>query len=113
LFEFEKSPKPAYTFFLPKLIHNFLCENNISNTSSIFQNLAKESKQSPVGEKSPNLTTLLLARKNELVFDQSLEQGCQMVYFQTKNPNLGKFWRALDWTMLIYFMTIWNILRAF
>jgi hypothetical protein len=21
-------------------------------------------------------------------------QGCQMVSFQTKNPNLGKFWRA-------------------
>jgi hypothetical protein len=24
-----------------------------------------------------------------------LVQGCQMVCFQTKNPNLGKFWRAL------------------
>jgi hypothetical protein len=23
-------------------------------------------------------------------------QGCQMAYFQTKNPNLGKFWRDLD-----------------
>jgi hypothetical protein len=23
-------------------------------------------------------------------------QGCQMVYFQTKNPNLGKFLMALD-----------------
>jgi hypothetical protein len=23
-------------------------------------------------------------------------QGCQMVYFQTINSNLGKFWRALD-----------------
>jgi hypothetical protein len=23
------------------------------------------------------------------------QQGCQMVYFQTKNPNLGKFWMAL------------------
>jgi hypothetical protein len=32
-----------------------------------------------------------------------------MVYFQTKNPNLGKFWRALVWKMLIYFMDIWNI----
>jgi hypothetical protein len=39
-----------------------------------------------------------------------LEQGCQMVYFQTKNPNLGKFWRALELKMLVYFMTIWNIL---
>jgi hypothetical protein len=40
-------------------------------------------------------------------------QGCQMVYFQTKNPNLGKLWRALDWIMLIYFMAIWNILQTF
>jgi hypothetical protein len=36
-----------------------------------------------------------------------------MVCFQTKNPNLGPFWRALDWKMLIYFMAIWNIWRTF
>jgi hypothetical protein len=50
-------------------------------------------------------------------------QGCQMVSFQTQTANLGKFWRALDWKMLIYifwpfgifyghlgyFMTIWCI----
>jgi hypothetical protein len=41
------------------------------------------------------------------------EQGCQMVSFQTKNPNLGKFWRVLDWKMLIYFMAIWNVLQTF
>jgi hypothetical protein len=35
--------------------------------------------------------------------------GC----FQTKNPNLSKFWRALEWTMLVYFMVIWNILWPF
>jgi hypothetical protein len=40
-------------------------------------------------------------------------QGCQMVSFQTKNPNFGKFWRTLDWKMLIYFMSIWNILQTF
>jgi hypothetical protein len=40
-------------------------------------------------------------------------QGCQIVSFQTKNPNLGKFWRALDWKLLIYFMVIWNILHTF
>jgi hypothetical protein len=34
------------------------------------------------------------------------KQGCQMVYFQTKNINLGNFWRALDWKMLINFMTL-------
>jgi hypothetical protein len=36
-----------------------------------------------------------------------------MVSFQTKNTNLGKFWRALDWKTLIYFMAIWNILQTF
>jgi hypothetical protein len=42
-----------------------------------------------------------------------LDQGCQMVHFQTKNPNLGKFWRAFDWEMLIYFLAILAILRTF
>jgi hypothetical protein len=41
------------------------------------------------------------------------EQGCQMVYFQNKNPNLCKIWRALNWKMLTYFMAVWNILRTF
>jgi hypothetical protein len=31
-------------------------------------------------------------------------------FFQTKNPNMGKFWRALDWKIIVYFMAIWNIL---
>jgi hypothetical protein len=38
-------------------------------------------------------------------------QGCQMVCFQTQNPNLGKFWRVLQWKMLEYCMAIWSILR--
>jgi hypothetical protein len=48
-----------------------------------------------------------------------------MVYFQTKNPNFGKFWRVLQckmmvylflWTLgpfyclLLYFVVIWNSL---
>jgi hypothetical protein len=40
-------------------------------------------------------------------------QGCQMVYFQTKNLNLGKYCRALDWKMLVHFMAIWNNLLPF
>jgi hypothetical protein len=40
-------------------------------------------------------------------------QGCQMVCFQTKNPNYGKIWRALEYKMSLYFMTFWNILQAF
>jgi hypothetical protein len=41
------------------------------------------------------------------------DQGCQMVSFKTKNPNLGKFWRALDLKMFTYFMAIWNSLQTF
>jgi hypothetical protein len=36
-----------------------------------------------------------------------------MVYFQTKYPNFGKFWRALEWKMLLYFMIIWNFKLPF
>jgi hypothetical protein len=41
------------------------------------------------------------------------KQGCQMAYFQTKNPDLGKIWRALEWKMLECFMVIWYILWPF
>jgi hypothetical protein len=51
----------------------------------------------------------------------SVVQGCQMVCFQTKNPNWGKFWRALEWKMLVcifyghlgYFTVLWCILWPF
>jgi hypothetical protein len=32
-------------------------------------------------------------------FEGTTYQGCQMDYFQTKNPNFGK--RALKWKMLL------------
>jgi hypothetical protein len=35
------------------------------------------------------------------------------VYFQTKNPDLGKIWRALQWSMLVYYMAIWSNLQLF
>jgi hypothetical protein len=31
----------------------------------------------------------------------TMKQGCQMVHFQTKNPNLGKFWKVLQWKMAV------------
>jgi hypothetical protein len=34
-----------------------------------------------------------------------------MEYFQTKNPDLGKFWRVLQWKLLEYNTTIWSIFR--
>jgi hypothetical protein len=42
---------------------------------------------------------------------QIADQGCQMVYFQTKNLNMGIFRRALECIVLLYFITVWNILR--
>jgi hypothetical protein len=40
-----------------------------------------------------------------------------MVYFQTQNPNLGKFWSVLDVAIFYvhfeYFIDIWDILRPF
>jgi hypothetical protein len=44
-------------------------------------------------------------------------QGCQMVYFQTKNPNVGKFWSVLGrlenvgifYGHLEYFVNIWDM----
>jgi Mg2+/Co2+ transporter CorB len=41
-------------------------------------------------------------------YDRELQRrGCQMVYFQTQHSNWGKFWRVLEWKMLVYFMDIW------
>jgi hypothetical protein len=36
-----------------------------------------------------------------------------MVYFETKNPTLGKLWKVLQWEMLVYLMAIWSILQSF
>jgi hypothetical protein len=36
-----------------------------------------------------------------------------MVCFQTQNPNLGKFWKVLQWEILACLMTIWSILLPF
>jgi hypothetical protein len=35
--------------------------------------------------------------------------GCQLVYFQTKKTNLGKFCRVLQWKKLVYFMAVWSM----
>jgi hypothetical protein len=34
-----------------------------------------------------------------------------MVYFQTKNTTLGKFWTILHWKILEHFMDTWSNLR--
>jgi hypothetical protein len=47
------------------------------------------------------------------LYVDSCHLGCQMVCFQTKSPNLGKFWRVFQWKMLVYFMAIWSISMPF
>jgi hypothetical protein len=32
---------------------------------------------------------------------------------QVWNPDLGKFWRLLQWKMLVYYISVWYILRLF
>jgi hypothetical protein len=56
--------------------------------------------------------TFCLKKKFVPLFLSRLK-GCQMVYFQTKNPNLGKFWSVLQLKICTYFMTIWYILLPF
>jgi hypothetical protein len=41
----------------------------------------------------------------------AVKQGCQMVYFHTKNTKLRTFWRALQWKMLVNVIAIWCIWR--
>jgi hypothetical protein len=42
-------------------------------------------------------------------------QGCQMVHFHTKNPNLNKFFfgGGLAMDEVVYFMAIWSIVWTF
>jgi hypothetical protein len=42
-----------------------------------------------------DLMTRKASKEHCARFGHNFEQGCQMVCFQTKNPNLGKFWRIL------------------
>jgi hypothetical protein len=50
-----------------------------------------------VGFSQSRLVTLIAVERRKT----ERNQGCQMVYFQTKNRNLGKLWRALQWKMLV------------
>jgi hypothetical protein len=44
-----------------------------------------------------------LIKNPSVLFIVPTKQGCHMVCFQTKNPNLGKFWMFLQWKILVYF----------
>jgi hypothetical protein len=42
-------------------------------------------------------------------FFRQVKQDCQMFFFINQFADSGKFWRALKWKMIVYFMTVWNI----
>jgi hypothetical protein len=48
-----------------------------------------------------NEITVQIAPVRRFFSPRDFGQGCQMVYFQTKNTNLGKFLRAFDGKMLL------------
>jgi hypothetical protein len=50
-------------------------------------------------------------KKQPKTKNRDQNQCCQMVYFQTKDPNLGKFWTVLQWKMLVFFTAIVSTLR--
>jgi hypothetical protein len=55
----------------------------------------------------------LLSGKKVLVFVLVWIRVARWHILKTKNPYFGKFWRVLQWKMLVYFMAIWSILRPF
>jgi hypothetical protein len=42
-----------------------------------------------------------------------LTPGLPDGYLKTRNPNLGIYWWALEWKMLVYFKAIWYNLWPF
>jgi hypothetical protein len=44
--------------------------------------------------------------ENKSTRENKFKQGCQVLYFQTKNPNLGIYMRSFEWKILAYFMAI-------
>jgi hypothetical protein len=45
--------------------------------------------------------------------ERRIEQGCQMVYFRTRNSNSRIFLRPLEWKMLVHFMEVWKTYLPF
>jgi hypothetical protein len=74
---------------------------NWSNIHLEFRSSRKAFRGSGLSSKKVNKITPILIRFNEGLNNAHVSnlfgtQGCQMVCFHTENPNLGKFWRALD-----------------
>jgi hypothetical protein len=58
-------------------------------------------------DKSSNSKKNILSLRLQRNKSRAVGQGCQMVYFQTKNPIWDKIWRALEWKRLFYSLAIY------
>jgi hypothetical protein len=54
----------------------------------------------PLPARKPKLFLLWIIPTNNGIVVHAWDQGCQMVYFQTKSHNLDTFWSALEWERL-------------
>jgi hypothetical protein len=52
------------------------------------------------------------ASKTIIVLLTAAEQGCQMVYFQTKKSQFGQILEGLRWEKINVFMAVWNSLQT-
>jgi hypothetical protein len=57
-----------------------------------------------------NWTTLFSRHFYEKNFKPSSDRVARWFILRPKNPNLGIFWRALVWKMLVYFTAVWYYL---
>jgi hypothetical protein len=128
----KNRPNCSPNHFRPNEYLNFATEKEAKKVAQI----QKEKYKRKI---SPNLATLLVCEKpsseedggdvggrhlagedddagdgrHDVDVEDALKQGCHMAYFQTKNPDLGKFWRVLQWKMFLYYMAICSILWLF
>jgi hypothetical protein len=74
-------------------------KENLATLLSTPSRGAKKFSQTFVAKVGPKVIfysekTHLFKKSIQTPFSRAQHQGCQMVCFQTKNPKLGKFWRA-------------------
>jgi hypothetical protein len=79
-----------------------------SSTSSSDEDIS-DSLPDPASENSVSLlprrrTKQTIVYESSPVSRSGLPDG---IYFQTQNTNLGNFWRASEWKMLVYFTAMW------
>jgi hypothetical protein len=89
---------------LPDIRHQYLSSFSFLPLTFLFQVCGTH--VSSVTKNGPNIAQNWLL---PIYCGPGLPDG----FFLNQNHNLGKFWRAIDWKMLIYFMDIWNILHTF